>query len=428
MPRVRDPAHEGRTLQRLYEITQDILRAPDLDSALGSIGRGLQELYRFRYVSIVASETPGGEMYRRVILGFPADAVRERLGEHIPRNALMRLLMPEFEVVPHCYYIPAEREHIWAYNIYTGEGDLESMRSGAESWHDHDSLTLVLTDRSGEMLGYISVDGPLDGLVPTHETLREMQLFVNLVGLALAATRGHVAEIERREMTEENARAQNEFFSVVSHEVRSPLAAIRGATSLLETHFESMPEERRKELLHVLGTSTARLSAIFEDFLLLSRMDAGRLTLRFESVDPIAVVEESVGSAEFAHPEREFRTLYLAPLPAVTADEGRVVQVLSNLLNNAAKYATPESVIAIELKERGGDVWFGVRNEGPGIAPADRDRVFTRFGRIGAGNDSIGLGLYISRELVTLMGGAIGFESEPGKVTTFWFTLPCSKE
>lgn len=424
MPSLRDETHEGRTLQRLFEITQDILQAREIDPALDSIARGLSELYGFRYVSIVASDAPGGEMYRRVITGFSPEMVAGRLGEHIPRRAIAQLLMPEFEVVPHCFYIPAESQHIWSYNIYTGDARYDSERSSPGAWHEHDSLTLVLADREGAMLGYVSVDSPLDNQVPSHEMLREMQLFVNLVGLALANARAHASEVERRELLEQTSRSQNEFFSVVSHEVRSPLAAIRGGTALLDQHFDSLTPERRGELLGVLTTSTARLSAIFEDFLLLSRMDAGKLTLRFEPVDPVAVVEESVARMESEHPDREFRTLYLQPLPRVHADEGRVVQILTNLLSNAAKYSTPESVVAVELKTLDDRVSFAVKNEGPGVPESEREKIFTRFGRVSTESSSTGLGLYICSELTALMGGTIGYESEPNKVTTFWFALP----
>ncbi len=417
--------HEGRALQRLFEITQDIRQAEDIGPALDSIARGLSVLYGWRYVSIVASDAPAGDMYRRVIIGFPYHVIKERLGEHVPRPAIKQLLRPEYEVVPHCFYIPAERRQAWAYNIDTSDVSEGKPRSGKGAWHEHDSLTLVLADRAGVMLGYISVDGPLDGRVPSQETLREMQVFVNLVGLAIGNARGIAAEVERRELIEQTSRAQSEFFSIVAHEVRSPLAAIRGATVLLDTHFESLPKERRDELLNVLSTSTARLSAIFEDFLLLSRMDAGKLTLRLENVDPISVVEESVARMQSQHPDREFRTLYLEPLPSVYADEGRVVQVLTNMLSNAAKYSAAESVIAVELKPYDDRVAFAVKNEGPGIPDSERHKLFTRFGRLGGDSDSsIGLGLYICSELVSLMGGTIGHESDQGKITTFWFALP----
>ena len=425
MSAIREESHESRTLQRLFEITQDIRQSDDIGPALDSIARGLSELYGWRYVSIVASDVPGGEMYRRVIIGFAPEAVAERLGEQIPRESIRELLKPEYEVVPHCFYIPAEREQVWQYNIYIRDGDDVRSRSHKGAWHEHDSLTMVLADRVGEMLGYISVDGPVDGHVPSHETLREMQLFVNLLGLALGNARGIAAEVERRQLIEQTSRAQSEFFSIVAHEVRSPLAAIGGATALLDTHFDSLSTERRDDLLRVLSSSTARLSAIFEDFLLLSRMDAGKLTLRLEDVDPISLVEESVARMQSQHSDREFRTMYLAPVPRVRADEGRVVQVLTNMLSNAAKYSASNSVIAVEIKPYDDRVAFAVKNEGPGVPDAERHKLFTRFGRVGGDSDSsIGLGLYICSELVSLMRGTIGYDSEPNKITTFWFALP----
>lgn len=414
---LRDESAGGSVLQRLFQITRDILQAQDITPALESIARGLGELYGWRYVSIVASDLPGAEMYRRVIIGFPPETIAERCGEHIPRNSITELLQPEFEVVPNCFFIPAEREQLWEYNIFTGP-EPAARRQDPQAWHEHDSLTLVLTDRDGEMLGYISVDGPRDGRVPTHDTLQEMQLFVNLAGLALGNARGQA-------VLEETSRAQSEFFTIVAHEVRSPLAAIRGATSLLDTHFDSLDKERRDELLGVLSSSTSRLSAIFEDFLLLSRMDAGKLTLRMEAVDPVLVIEESVARMESQHPERRFQTLYLAPVPPVHADEGRVVQILTNILSNAAKYSAADSVIAVEVKVEDERIVFAVKNEGPGIAEQDREKMFTRFGRGSQNGDaSIGLGLHICAQLAAMMGGSIGFESEPNKITTFWFALP----
>lgn len=425
MPAIREDSHESRTLQRLFEITRDILQAHELLPALDSIARGLSELYGWRYVSIVASERSGGEMYRRIIIGFPPEKIVDRIGEYIPRSEIVELLRPEYEVVPHCYYIPAERQQPWSHNIFLDAEPDNYTREKPDTWHEHDSMTLVLVDPSNEMLGYVSVDGPLDNRVPAKETMREMQLFVNLVGLALGNARGRVAEIEKREVIEKTSRAQSEFFSIVAHEVRSPLAGIRGATSLLETHFDELEPQRRAELLNVLASSTSRLSAIFEDFLLLSRMEAGKLTLRSEAVDPVLVVEESVARMESEHPEREFQAMYLAPVPRVRADEGRVVQVLTNMLSNAAKYSAPASVIAVDIKPYDDRVVFSVRNEGPGVPPSARDRLFTKFGRAAGSTDSsIGLGLYICSELVSMMGGTIGYESEPGRITTFWFALP----
>lgn len=419
-----EPSGDGELLQRLLGVTYEILHAQDISAALSPIASAVAEIFGFKYVTIVAADAPGGELFRRVLLGFPKDIIDERQGEHIHRDEVLGILLPEFEVLPHCFYNPAEREVYWKRSIYTGYRPLNDPRIAPDAWHERDMLTFVLPDREGNMLGYLSADAPLDGKVPSLESMRRIQLFVNLVGLALADSRAHHAEVERRRVLEENVRLHNEFFSMVSHEVRSPLAAIQGATSLLHTHFGSLDDERRHELLGVLLSSTARLSSIFEDFLLLSRMDARHLSLRIEPIHPSAVIEESVARMRSEHPGRLFDIHYDQPVLLFAADSGRTVQVLTNLLSNAAKYSFKKTPIRIEVTPLEFDVRVAVLNEGPGIACEHTSKVFTRFGRISHDDGSIGLGLYICHELVTLMGGSIGFESAPGKQTIFWFTLP----
>jgi len=427
---VREPAaDDASALSRLLEITQDILQAHELEPALHSIARGVADLFGFKYVTIVASDAPGGELYRRVLLGYSPDIVHERMGEHVPRTDILHALDPEHQVFQNCYYIPFERDFPWPRTIFSGDLPKDAARPDATQWHERDYLILVITDRAGEMLGYMSVDHPISGKVPSRETLREMQLFVNLAGLALANSRSHAAEVERRRMLEETTRTQNEFFTMVAHEVRSPLAAIRGATSLLETHFDTMESERRADLLGVLGSSTARLGTIFEDFLLLSRMDAGKLALRAQNVDPLQTAHESIARMKSEHMERDFRIVSADVLPFVRADEGRVVQILTNLLSNAAKYSDPDSSILLHVQPEAEHVRFAVENTGPGIPPDERNKLFTRFGRLSRSDDSFatGLGLYISAKLCTAMGGVIGCDSAPGETTTFWFTLPLAQ-
>jgi signal transduction histidine kinase len=414
---------EDNLLASLLSITHEILQGQEIAPALAVIARAVAELFGFKYVTIVAADAPGSALVRRVMHGFPPDVIRERLGETVDPIGLQGILAHEWEVLPNCFHIPAEREVFWAQSIYTGYRPLNEPRSSPDDWHERDTLTLTLVDHEGHMIGYLSADAPINGKVPTPETLRKMQLFVNLVGLGLANVRAHQAEIERRRILEENVSLQNDFFGMVSHEVRSPLAAIRGATSLLETHFESLGADRRAELLGVLASSTTRLSSIFEDFLLLSRMDAGHLSLRIDEVALVPILVESMARMRSEHPERAFNAAYLDPVPNVLVDAGRTVQVLTNLLKNAVKYSFPDSAIHIDIKPSDDRVTIYVINEGPGILESEQGFLFTRFGHLSHDDGSIGLGLYICKELVTMMGGQIGFESEPGKKTSFWFSL-----
>jgi diguanylate cyclase (GGDEF)-like protein len=189
-------------LARLLAVTQDILEADDLDLGLRSIGTAVRDLFRFKYVTIVAAEDSTAPMQRRVMLGWDEETTRGRIGERVGREEIMAVLGDEFEVFDSCYFIPAESEAKWSRSIYAGDQPIDAPREAPERWHPRDALTLVLRDRVGGMLGYMSVDGPLDGAIPSRETLRSMQLFVNLVGLALANARAHASELEQRRLLE----------------------------------------------------------------------------------------------------------------------------------------------------------------------------------------------------------------------------------
>ncbi|HUY11703.1 MAG TPA: histidine kinase dimerization/phospho-acceptor domain-containing protein, partial [Candidatus Dormibacteraeota bacterium] len=289
-------------LETLLDVTQKILTAEQLQDALDAIARAVSTLFAFRFVSIVAADSPDQDMTRRVMLGWNEETKAKRIGESISRSAARDFLAAEFEVYPNCYYFPAERFIEWKHIIYAGAGKNDEARSTPDSWHQNDSIALVLADHLGAMLGYISIDAPEDGLVPERTTLKRMRLFADLVGLALANARARAAEEARARLLEDQARTQSDFLGVVSHEFRSPLAAIRGAATLLETSAERLPEIRRRELLQTIAASTVRMSTLFDDFLLLSRVDAGSLRLVEEIVDPQVVVDESLGRLRSEHP------------------------------------------------------------------------------------------------------------------------------
>ncbi len=202
---------EGR-FERVLEITRDILRLRELDLALASIARGVADIFGFRYVTIVLADgNRTGEMTRRVLLGYDEATMRERKNERIAKADILSVLQPSYEVFENAYYIPAEREFAWERAIYSGEADRDSPRAAEDMWHERDAICLVLRDSEGEMIGYLSPDGPADRRIPSRETLRGLQLFVNLMGLALANAQAHRAEIDRRRLLEANqARLRHE--------------------------------------------------------------------------------------------------------------------------------------------------------------------------------------------------------------------------
>ncbi len=237
--------------ERILAITRDILRVADLEPALESIAHAVADLYAFKYVTIVAADVSGGDMVRRVMLGWPEDVVRERKGERIVRKDILAILEPQFEVVENGFFIPAEDELDWKKSIYAGLAPREAPREAPGRWHERDVLVFVLPDHRGEMLAYISADGPIDGNIPSHDILASMQLFMNLTGLAVANAHARAAEIQRRELLEASQ-------AILRHEATHD--ALTGLPN--RTLFA---ERLATTLAHVRDTPTQRHAVLFVD-------------------------------------------------------------------------------------------------------------------------------------------------------------------
>ncbi len=225
--------------------------------------------------------------------------------------------------------------------------------------------------------------------------------------------------------------AREEFISVVAHDLRSPLTLIPGFAGLLQRlPPEQHGRTQERKAVESILSSAKRLERMVADLLDASRIESNRLTLAKEPVDLPRLVEELVERTAEITKGHPVRIDVHGPVPAVLADPTRLEQVLVNLLSNAAKYSFPRCEILLELQPRAGEVLISVTNRGLGIAPEDRDMIFTRFHRTRAAIKEkvpgLGLGLYISKGLVEAHGGRIWVESEMGKSTSFRFTLPAA--
>ncbi len=226
--------------------------------------------------------------------------------------------------------------------------------------------------------------------------------------------------------------AREEFISLVAHDLRSPLTVISGFAGLLQRlppEQHGQPQEQ-KAVTSIL-TSAERLERMVGDLLDASRIESHRLTLVKEPVALPKLVEEVVERTAEITRGHAVQTDIRGPIPTLQADPARLEQVLVNLLSNAAKYSTPQSEILVEVRSRDGEVLVSVTNRGDGIAPEDREKIFSRFYRSRAAArervPGLGLGLYITKGLVEAHGGRIWVESEKGESTTFHFTLPTAQ-
>ena len=225
----------------------------------------------------------------------------------------------------------------------------------------------------------------------------------------------------------ESERQREEWTSMIAHDLRQPVTAITGYVGLLLRESAPLPPSVVKKIEHVRA-SAQNLNRMIADLLDVSRIEADRLTLQCEMVSLPSLVQAVVERARDATVSHPVRVEVHRPVSEVMADPGRIEQVLTNLLSNAAKYGEPESSITVRIGQRVTEVEVSVLNRGRGIPPDEMPRLFQRFYRTPEARDGrvagLGLGLYITKGLVEAHGGRIWAESIPGELTTFTFTLP----
>ena len=222
---------------------------------------------------------------------------------------------------------------------------------------------------------------------------------------------------------------KRDFVATISHELRTPMAAVYGAAQTLLRDDVVFSPERTRELLEVIGEQAQRLSHITDEILLTTRLDRGELFVASEPVDVAELTAATVRA--LAHPLSEERAIELQVepgLPPAAGDRDRIQQVLVNLLDNALKYGEPP--IAVRVDRFGETVRIAVADHGPGIARGEQELIFEKFYRsdpqLSRSPSGTGLGLYISRELTQRMGGRLGVRSTLGAGTTFVIELPRS--
>lgn len=287
-----------------------------------------------------------------------------------------------------------------------------------------DAVTDLLADE-GRQAGRA-----LAGTIATRDGAR-VAVSVTLAALRdpAGALSGVVATLRDLRRAEDADAQRSSFVAVISHELQTPLAIIKGYASTLARADGGWSPETLREGLAVIEEEADRLSRLVDDLLTVSRIQSVGLTAERIPVDLPSLVARLLHRFETAHPDHHFVGAYARGVPPVLADHEKIEMVLRNLLDNAVKYARPRSTIKVRVRpETGGRaVWVSVHNRGPAIPEEARERVFERFYRV---DDSdartrrgAGLGLFICRAIVQAHGGRIWVE--PGlSGTTVAFTLP----
>jgi PAS domain S-box-containing protein len=264
---------------------------------------------------------------------------------------------------------------------------------------------------------------------------RTVPTLVNAV--PISGTEGEVAGaiviIQDITPLEELEKLRGEFLGIVSHELKTPVTAIKGSAAMALTGRDLPDAPQARELFEIIDEQADRLAELIDNLLDMTRIEAGSLTVSPEATDVRTVLEEARATSARSHALHEIQIQVPDDLPTVNADRRRLAQVLLNLLSNAAKFSPEGEPITITVEDDSSRVMVHVRDRGRGI-PADKlPHLFKKFSRVherqGRGLQGSGLGLAICKGIVEAHGGRIWVDSEgEGKGSTFSFTLPVATE
>jgi signal transduction histidine kinase len=252
-------------------------------------------------------------------------------------------------------------------------------------------------------------------------------LLGRLVATAVQNIRSYEAERTTVEELRRLSALRADFVSLVSHELRSPMAAVVGAARTLQERWRELTPDHRQSFLELIGSETSRLAALIGDVLDTSRIEAGTFSYTFTDVDLARLVEESVAAATVGQDEVRVRANVRRPMPSVRGDRERLRQVLTNLIDNAVKYSSVGDDVEVSAAAEDGAVVISVSDKGPGIAPEQQRLIFEKFGRAkvaGKAMPGTGLGLFIARSIAEAHGGSLDVRSTPRLGSTFRLSLP----
>lgn len=277
------------------------------------------------------------------------------------------------------------------------------------------------------LVGSLIVVGVFVGLF-----IRHTQGVIALQAAEIVRRRRMAAHLETAKRTAETASsAKSDFLASMSHELRTPLNAIMGFAQVLELDPEIRSDPKKLQNLGYIVRSSRHLLDLINQVLDLARIEAGNSDNAPESVDLPALMDECLANAQALAGDVGVdvaNSVAICECKTMEVDPRRLKQVLLNLLSNAVKFNRPGGTVTLECRDHGnGRVRISVNDTGPGIPAASKDQIFQPFHRLARDEptaDGTGIGLSISKSLVTEMGGEMGLESELGIGTTFWIDLP----
>ena len=378
----------------------------DLDGAFSAFIRELQGLVPFARTAIVLVEH--GEAQVFAVAGEGAEAV-------FPRGTVRQISGSAIEDV-------------------LGTGNTLYREDMSHARYDEEPELLRLGLRSRVIAPLIAGTEPIGMItVVRKETeafdpaeVELVTLLGRMVGSAVQNIRAFAAEHRTVEELRRLSALRADFVSMVSHELRSPMASLIGSAQTLQARWRQLEPAQRDSFLALIGHETSRLSALVDDVLDTSRIEAGTFSYSFDDVDLGALVRDSVAAAEHGADDVQIKAQVRGTLPTIRGDRARLRQVLSNVLDNAVKYSPAGSEVDVDAYTLDGRVVVDISDRGPGIRPDDQALIFEKFGRVNRdeGKPGTGLGLFIARSIAEAHGATLEVAAGAHQGAKFRLSLP----
>ena len=335
---------------------------------------------------------------------------------------------------------PSERENPFIENITSGEviplPDYEAFRRKiAEIYNEEYAKSVTVDGMKSGLICVLRAKGQSIGAIilclrkgsPVNFGKHEARLLKEIsyrFTLALENAQLYQSSLDA-------IRARDEFLSVASHELKTPLQSLTLQNGMLSRKIEKHPDDRRnidevRKFLESDRRQLMRISRLIEDMLDITRIQSAQMRIEIETFDFVSLLRDTLDRLRPAFElEKMPFTLTGESSLVIEADSFRIEQVITNLLSNALKYGNHKPV-EIHVEKKGDQFRFLVKDHGRGISKADQQKIFRRFERLRARNEigGLGLGLYICQKIAESHGGAVSLESEEGKGSTFILTLP----
>ena len=421
-------------IKKVLEIATSINSNLSLDVVLHEIVHAVSDAAGFRIVLLRVLNEGGKDFEARAFAGLSSEAIRKLEQHVVPKPEFESWLKEEFRV-SRSYFISHERK-------FWGEADAEGytpelgVRQEGE-WHQEDVLFVPLYTKDGAIVGYFSVDDPVDRRLPSRETIETLEILATHAVVAIQNAslyerlNDSMARLEEAtERSEQVAELKNQFISTVSHELLTPLTAIRAYAEALLEHVGSTTVDMQRQFLGVIDEQSLKLRHLIDSILELSQLESGRFRMAREPFNLTALTHEVVA---ILHSMADTKKITMvvetsAPEIVIEADRELTRRVLNNLGSNAIKFTHEGGTVTFRLAIEGRAVRIQVEDTGIGIPEDGIGRIFDKFYQIDNSLSreypGVGLGLTISKSIVEWHGGQISAESKAGVGSRFTVLLP----